>query len=383
MHIGDLTYGYDAAGRPTSLGGSLASVNLPPALSSAVYNPNNQLTQWGSTNLSYDLDGNLTNDGVRSYVWNARNQLVGFGGPGISYDGLGRRTQNLAGTSFLYDGANVVQELSGASVTANFLTGLAMDEIFARTDSVGTRSFLTDGLGSTLALADFAGVLQTFYTYEPFGNVTVSGYANGNTFQYAGRENDGSGLYYYRARYYQPQLQRFISEDPLDFNGGDWNLYAYVANDPILYVDPYGLQEFFGPLVDGTMASRTSGFTIAPWMEQMKGQYREMAPRPGSFRPTPPFIPREGGPIPEPNYYPPNQFNPPNPFSPPDGPPPSPGPDWPHNWNPWNPCCGNPYALPGPGFPNSSPVPTIPGNPPSGGRKDPPTTPCTSPWGCV
>ena len=60
--------------------------------------------------------------------------------------------------------------------------------------------------------------------------------------QYTGRENDGTGVYYYRARYYEPLLQRFISEDPIGFNGGDFNLYAYVTNNPNEYVDPWGLQ---------------------------------------------------------------------------------------------------------------------------------------------
>jgi len=79
-------------------------------------------------------------------------------------------------------------------------------------------------------LVDGSGTVQTQYTYEPFGTTTVSGQANANPNQYTGRENDGTGLYYYRARYYHPGLQRFISEDPIGFAGGDTNLYAYVGN---------------------------------------------------------------------------------------------------------------------------------------------------------
>src|SRR5262249_48328219 len=59
--------------------------------------------------------------------------------------------------------------------------------------------------------------------------------------QFTGRENDGTGLYYYRARYYSPQLGRFISEDPLEFAGGDVNLYTYVGNRPTGATDPQGL----------------------------------------------------------------------------------------------------------------------------------------------
>lgn len=67
---------------------------------------------------------------------------------------------------------------------------------------------------------------------EPFGKTAVSGAASANPLQYTGRESDGTGLYYYRARYYSPTFQRFISEDPLGFAGGDVNLYAYVGNSP-------------------------------------------------------------------------------------------------------------------------------------------------------
>jgi RHS repeat-associated protein len=141
---------------------------------------------------------------------------------------------------FLYDGVNAVQELSGSTVTANLLTGLGVDEIFTRTDSGGARDFLRDGLGSTLALTDSSGTTQTQYTYEPFGNTTTSGNASASTFQYTGRENDGTGLYDYRARYYSPIFQRFISEDPLGWEGSGVNLYSYVFDNPIGYTDPSG-----------------------------------------------------------------------------------------------------------------------------------------------
>jgi RHS repeat-associated protein len=237
--IGNLTYTYDANGRRNSMGGSLAKVNLPAAIASATYNANNQLSNWNGTTLSYDLNGNMTYDGATTYTWDARNHLGAFGSTSFSYDTLGRRTRNASGTAFLYDGVNPAQELSGSTVTANLLTGLGVDEIFTRTDSAGTRNFLTDALGSTLALTDSAGTVQTQYTYEPFGKTTASGQANTSTFQYTGRENDGTGMYYYRARYYHPTLQRFISEDPLDFLGG-LNLYGYGLDSPVNLTDPLG-----------------------------------------------------------------------------------------------------------------------------------------------
>ena len=84
-------------------------------------------------------------------------------------------------------------------------------------------------------------VLSTNYTYEPFGNTTASGTATWNADQFTGRKNDSDGLYYYRARYFSLKLQRFISQDPMDFLGEDTNLHSYVRNDPANRVDPIGL----------------------------------------------------------------------------------------------------------------------------------------------
>ena len=245
--IGTLTYGYDNGGRRVKVGGSFARTSLPPAETGKVYNDNNQITQRGAATITHDANGNLTNDGVNTYVWNARNQLASISGPGLSasfeYDAWGRRiskTFNGATTEFLYNGAAVVQEISSGTPIANLLSGTA-NELLTRTDPSGTSSYLPDGLCSTLALIDSGGALQTQYTYEPFGKTTVSGAATTNTNAYSGREDDGTGLYYLRNRYYSPGLQRFISEDPIEFSAGDANLYAYVLNNPISFTDPSGL----------------------------------------------------------------------------------------------------------------------------------------------
>ncbi len=242
--LGDLTYQYDAAGNRVGMGGSYARTGLPQAVSSAVYDAANRLTQWNGVSLTYDDNGNMTSDGTATYTWNARNKLASMTGASFQYDPLGRRTRKTVGgvtTSFLFDGVNPVQETAGT--TANLLTGLGIDEVFSRTDAAGTRHFLSDALGSTLGLADTSGAIQTQYTYEPYGKATVIGAASGNPFQYTGRENDGTGLYYYRARYYNPALQRLLSEDPTHFEGGDTNLYAYVGASPIDYRDPMGLEK--------------------------------------------------------------------------------------------------------------------------------------------
>jgi RHS repeat-associated protein len=237
--LGSLSYGYDQLGRRIQMSGSFARTNLPQPVIAAGYDAANELVNWNGIPLSYDANGNMLSDGSNSFTWDARNHLATLNGSSIRYDAFNRRTQNPAGTSFLYDMANAVQELSGSTVTANMLTG-GIDEIFARATSSGTFGVLQDNLRSTVALGDAAGAIQASYTYSPFGVTSASGLAGISEFQFNGRENDGNNLYYYRARYYNPALGRFISEDPIAFHGGDVNLYSYVGSSPTNFTDPSG-----------------------------------------------------------------------------------------------------------------------------------------------
>jgi RHS repeat-associated protein len=144
-----------------------------------------------------------------------------------------------ATTQYLYDGMNAIQEKNGATVNANLLAGAGLDQWFGRTESGASVVYLPDALGSTLALANSSQVIATSYTYEPYGATTATGAASANTLAYAGRENDGTGLYYNRARYYHPGIGRFVSEDPIGLAGGV-NLYSYVGGNPIGYRDSSG-----------------------------------------------------------------------------------------------------------------------------------------------
>jgi RHS repeat-associated protein len=263
--LGTLTYTYDSAGRRTNVGGTYAASGLPNAVSTTVYNANNQLTTWGTANLFYDSNGNMTSDGTHSFTWNARNLLSQIDSgttANFVYDPFGRRTSKTISstqTGFIYDVANPAQELSGSTVTANSLTG-GVDEVFQRTDSAGARSFLTDGLGSTLALTNSSGTLLTTYSFEPFGNTTVSGSSTTNAFAYTGREIDTGNLYYYRARYYNSQIQRFISEDPLGFGANSVNFYEMVYDSPTNYRDPSGMQTMVAePIAVGAGAGAAAG----------------------------------------------------------------------------------------------------------------------------
>lgn len=242
----DLSYTYDAAGQRTGISGSLAQVNPGTAVSNTQFNANNQLTNWNGQSLTYDANGNLTSDGTNTYTWDERNQLRSIGGAvtaSFQYDAMGRRNSKTIGsnsTGYLYDGANFVQEQSGGAVTANLVTGPRLDEPYMRESSAGTHSLLPDALGSILMATDVTQATVTSYSYDAYGATMQTG-TNDNSQQYAGRENDGTGLYYNRARYYSPQMGRFISQDPIGWASGQTNGYAYVGGNPISHVDPAGL----------------------------------------------------------------------------------------------------------------------------------------------
>jgi RHS repeat-associated protein len=237
-HIGDLSYTYDQVGRRIGQSGSLSILLIPGTVTAASYDAANRLTSWNGNTLSYDANGNLTALGPSTYSWNARDQLTATsdGGGIFAYDALGRRTsQSVAGATipYLYDGANPVN-VSGNLI----LNGFGPDERYTQIGST-TISYLTDALGSTVALTDANGSVVGSFGYGPYGSASQSGTAT-TPFQYSGRENDGtSNLYYYRARYYNPTIGRFISEDPARFVGG-MNFYAYADGDPISERDPSG-----------------------------------------------------------------------------------------------------------------------------------------------
>jgi RHS repeat-associated protein len=118
-----------------------------------------------------------------------------------------------------HDGLDAIRERGGAG-DAFYLRTLAIDEALARVDGTGTTTYLADLLGSTLALVDASGAPVTTYPYAPFGETAGAGTASPNPFRLTGREEDGTGLYYYRARYYDPGRGRFLGEDPIGYLPG-------------------------------------------------------------------------------------------------------------------------------------------------------------------
>jgi RHS repeat-associated protein len=225
-----ISYGYDTAGnRTAAVRGSSPATFLPATLQAAYDAANEQVRFNSSTpNMTYDANGNLTSrtdsTGTTTYIWDARNRLLAVDGPNLTasfmYDALNRRigkTINGVTTQYLYDRKNIVQEIANGAVTASYLCSLSIDEPFIRINAVtnAMEFYHHDALGTTLLLSDETGAVKTTYTYTPFGETTVTGSPSTNPFQYAGRENDGTGLYHYRMRYYSPVMHRFIQEDPI------------------------------------------------------------------------------------------------------------------------------------------------------------------------
>lgn len=117
-------------------------------------------------------------------------------------------------------------------------------------------------------IAGSTGLVIDHIDYDSFGNVIAeTNPAFGDRIKFTGREFDlETGLYYYRARYYDPSVGRFITQDPISFAGGDANLYRYVSNQPVIATDPSGLTEVVfsaaATAYDLQLAEAVNGFTF-------------------------------------------------------------------------------------------------------------------------
>ncbi|MFG2217397.1 polymorphic toxin-type HINT domain-containing protein [Streptomyces sp. NPDC048685] len=245
-NIGDLKYTRDERTLQTGLTGSLANIALPAAETGTVFGKDNRITTYGGRSFTYDADGQLKTDGIRDYTWNARGQLSGLTKAGqnsnFGYDALGTRSTKTVGgatNKFLTDGSNPLVEQNGTGDTTATVATSGLDEFLTRTENGATQIYLTDALGSVIGLANSDGTVATKYAYDPNGQATTTGTASSNPYTFTGRENDGTGLLYYRDRYYDPETGRFISQDPIGQAGGT-NLYQYALSSPTTYTDPTG-----------------------------------------------------------------------------------------------------------------------------------------------
>jgi RHS repeat-associated protein len=187
--------------------------------------------------------------GTTQFAWDFENRLTqvvtpSSGSASYKYDALGRRIQrapsNGAATYFSYDNDDVVRDKNSDGTAVDYLNGAGVDNKIWQKSGTTQYFFSQDHLGSTTALTNSSGVLVERETYDTYGNTPGSAKTR---YGFTGRERDSlTGLMHYRARSYDPQLGRFISEDPIGLAGGI-NQFAYVGNDPQNGTDPSGLHE--------------------------------------------------------------------------------------------------------------------------------------------
>ena len=209
-------------------------------------------------------NGNVIATGGKNFTYDAENHLTGMSVSGttvsIVYDAFGNRvskTVNGVTTKYLVeDDVNptgypqVLDELTGSTVTRTYTYGLqriSQDQII---ENVWTPSFYGyDGGGNVRQLTNSAGVPTDKYEYDAFGNDVYHTGTTPNNYLYRGEQYDSDlGLYYLRARYYNPATGRFLSRDPEDGTAKDpasLHKYLYANGDPVNRTDPMGRESMF------------------------------------------------------------------------------------------------------------------------------------------
>ncbi|QTH45393.1 S8 family serine peptidase [Cohnella sp. LGH] len=220
-------------------------------------------------------------EGVARYEYNGFNQLVkmstGNSGASYQYNGDGlrvKKTVDGVSTAYLYEYDKVVMETDGkGKQTARNLYGL---NLVSRTMELETYFYLYNGHSDVTALISSSGMVASTYEYDAFGNLKNKTGTVNNPIRYAGYQYDEESKFYYlNARYYDPKLARFLTEDTYRGQANDplsLNLYTYVHNEPIMYWDPTGYAEVklrqlagaSGGSIKYDSKTKTASVTLAP-----------------------------------------------------------------------------------------------------------------------
>jgi len=259
-----MDYSYDAAQRLINAGTDSFDYDIAGnnQNDNATFTSNNRLIADNSYSYSYSPTGNLSqklskiDNSRKVYTWNSRNLLLKV----ESYDNQNQLTQTLSFTYgplgrrlsktinnqpvyYLYDNQDIVAILDETQqVVSTLIHAEYIDTPLSITTYEKTYYYHRDHLGSIVSLSNASQIEVENYSYDAYGlTERTQTEVTNNPYAYTGREYDDSDLYYYRARYYDPSIQRFLSEDPIGFLSGDYNFYRYVRNDPVNFVDPEGL----------------------------------------------------------------------------------------------------------------------------------------------
>ncbi|MBU1864220.1 MAG: Ig-like domain repeat protein [Candidatus Omnitrophica bacterium] len=245
--------------------GNREKVTHNSVLTHYTINELNQYTQVDDTRFQYDGNGCLiessTPEGTTHFTYDYENRLITVKKPTgeeirFAYDALGRRVSKqvvVAGeitstVHYGYSGNRILTELDeNLEQAATYVYGRGIDEVISRTDKNGDTIFYhTDYLGSVTEITNENEDIIESFDYDEYGNFRSEPAEKDTTYFFTGRRYDfETGLYYYRNRYYNPKLGRFLTPDPARFVDGP-NMYTYVANNPVNYVDPLGLWWYEG-----------------------------------------------------------------------------------------------------------------------------------------
>jgi RHS repeat-associated protein len=277
----NLTFGYDPNGNITSI---LDVVNPPGSGildSPGTYTyqtATNKLTQISGTppiDFGYDANANITSETGWTYVYDLSNQLIRVLQDttqvgAYTYNGAGQRIKKVTQTEtriFHYDlNGHLIAETnqSGTMLAEYVYLGDQLLAMIKPGDAV--YYFHNDHLGTPQVLTDDTGAVAWKAVYTPFGEAVPSIQTVENPFRFPGQYYDQeTGLHYNYFRYYNPQTGRYITPDPIGLEGGI-NLFAYVGNNPLSYVDPMGL--WFDDMYQTYQGSSSSLWALAPNIPQ-------------------------------------------------------------------------------------------------------------------